>query len=88
MDKALIAFVIHEVPDIKAALGEIRRIIKPGGMFVLLEWEAVESEIGPSIEQKVPSITMKKLLEQNGFHPKLVHLNQSIYAIIAKNIKF
>ncbi|WP_368734622.1 class I SAM-dependent methyltransferase, partial [Bacillus sp. GbtcB15] len=36
------------MPDIKAALGEIRRIIKPGGMFVLLEWEAVESEIGPS----------------------------------------
>lgn len=85
MEKALIAFVLHEVPSKSKAIKEMGRIIKSGGRLVLFEWEPVETEIGPPLYEKISSDQVSNLLEENGFATKTVHVNQAIYAIIATN---
>lgn len=78
------AFVIHEVTDPAKALREIKRILKPDGKFLLIEWETVETEIGPPLEDKISSADMSALLGQNGFSTEIIQLNEKNYGIIAK----
>ncbi|QQZ09875.1 class I SAM-dependent methyltransferase [Heyndrickxia vini] len=80
VNKAVIAFVMHEVPDMKKAISECKRILKANGRLTILEWEAVESEIGPPLFERIPSGDLKQFLLENGFHSTVVSLNQSVYA--------
>lgn len=84
VDKVMAAFVIHEVPDLVKALIEIKRILKSDGKLLLIEWETVETEIGPPLEDKISSLDMVKLLEQNGFATETLRLNEKNYGIVAK----
>ncbi|MCM3716675.1 class I SAM-dependent methyltransferase [Alkalihalobacillus oceani] len=86
VNKALITFVIHEVPNLDKALCEIKRILKPGGQLLLLEWEAVETEMGPPLHERIPSQKLGELLRGNGFDIEVTHLNPAIYAIEAKTV--
>jgi demethylmenaquinone methyltransferase/2-methoxy-6-polyprenyl-1,4-benzoquinol methylase len=43
MDACTIAFGIRNVTRIEAALGEMRRVLKPGGRFLCLEFSRVEA---------------------------------------------
>lgn len=84
VDKVMAAFVIHEVTDPAKALREIKRILKPDGKFLLIEWKTVETEIGPPLADKISSQDMVVLLEQNGFVTEIIQLNERNYGIIAK----
>ena len=43
MDACTIAFGIRNVTHIEAALAEVRRVLKPGGRFLCLEFSRVEA---------------------------------------------
>lgn len=83
IDKVLIAFVIHEVPGIVNTLNEIKRILKPGGTVMVIEWEAVESEEGPPLHERFPSKKLMKIIQDHGFEATLFELNAFHYAIKA-----
>ncbi|EGL82346.1 Methyltransferase type 11 [Caldalkalibacillus thermarum TA2.A1] len=55
VDKVFIAFVLHEVGNLSKALCEVKRILKPGGKGLILEWEAVEMEEGPPLHERIHS---------------------------------
>ncbi|MFP3360809.1 methyltransferase domain-containing protein, partial [Planococcus sp. SIMBA_143] len=69
-DKAVAAFVIHEVPDLKKAFQEFKRIVKPGKKILVLEWEAIEMEMGPPLYERISSQKMKEIFEENGLEPE------------------
>lgn len=83
VNKVFIAFVIHEVPNMDKALCEIKRILKLGGQVLLIEWEAVESEMGPPLHERIPSEKMGEILRRNGFDIEVIDLNPVNYAIKA-----
>ncbi|RPF53451.1 class I SAM-dependent methyltransferase [Aquisalibacillus elongatus] len=80
-DKGIIAFVMHEIPKMEVALNEFKRIIKSGGSLLIIDWEAVESESGPPLHERIASDDMKRFLEEQGYTPTLEHLNESVYLI-------
>lgn len=82
-DKAVAAFVVHEVPDLTKAFQEFKRIIKPGQKLLILEWEAIEMEMGPPIDERISSAKMKQIFEENGLEPKVQHFNEAVYAVTA-----
>jgi len=85
VDKGIMAFVYHEVANPDAVLREIQRILKPDGKFLIVEWEAVESEIGPPLNERIPS---KKLLEYINTRFKqtdLISFHSSVYGILINN---
>lgn len=83
VDKVIISFVIHEVGSVKNTLQEIKRILKPGGEMLLIEWEAVQTESGPPLDHRIPSKDMVKTLKENDFEVELIQLNEANYAVKA-----
>lgn len=82
VDKILIAFVIHEVPDRIKVYNELKRIKKQGGKIVIVEWQEVESEMGPPLKERISSEELQKELEKNGFHAEVIEFNNQVYAIL------
>lgn len=80
VNKAIMAFVLHEIPNKKKAVDECRRIIKRQGRLVLLEWEAVESDQGPPLHHRISSSTLKKFISERGLDAKIIPLNREVYA--------
>ncbi|MFO1445196.1 methyltransferase domain-containing protein [Bacillus sp. Bva_UNVM-123] len=79
--KAIVAFVMHEIPNIENAIEEFKRIIQPNGLLLILDWEAVESEMGPPFHHRISSATMQALLQKNGLLSTITLLNEAVYAI-------
>ena len=82
VDKVLVAFVIHEIPNLKKALGEFKRILKPNGTLLILEWEAIEMEMGPPLHERIPSDKMKEILIENNVEPSIIHFSEAVYGAI------
>lgn len=82
IEKILIAFVIHEVPDRIKVYHELNRVRKQGGKIIILEWQAVKSEMGPPLHERIPSGELKKELVENGFQVEILDLNDKIYAAL------
>ncbi|MGB8002153.1 MAG: methyltransferase domain-containing protein [Anaerobacillus sp.] len=82
-DKAIAAFVIHEVPDLTKAFQEFKRIIKQGQKLLVLEWEAIEMEMGPPLHERISSEKMKQIFEENGLDPVIHHFHESVYGVTA-----
>ncbi|MBU5465792.1 class I SAM-dependent methyltransferase [Virgibacillus sp. MSJ-26] len=81
--RVLNTFVIHEVGDINNAINEMKRILTPDGILLLVDWEAVETESGPPLEIRVPSEKMVRLLKEGGFKAELVYEGPENYAVKA-----
>ncbi|WP_174733484.1 class I SAM-dependent methyltransferase [Mesobacillus harenae] len=83
-DKILIAFVLHEVPDIDKVMDELKRMKKPEGKILILEWQAVEAEMGPPLHERIPLEDLKQQVEKNGFVSEGHNLNEQIYGLLLK----
>ena len=74
-DAALITAVIEHVPDPKRVIGEVFRVLKPGGLLIMTSpdpfWEYVATKVGHlngDQHHQVLNITeLGRLLDQNGF---------------------
>ncbi|MRG85613.1 class I SAM-dependent methyltransferase [Salinibacillus xinjiangensis] len=82
--RAVAAFVLHEVDGIERTLREIKRILTTNGQLLVLDWEEVESDEGPPLDHRIHSERMEKLVENEGFEVEKGHLNGDIYYISAK----
>lgn len=63
--RVLNTFVIHEVGSINRTIEEMKRILRPGGYLLLMDWEAVETESGPPLEIRIPSTKMESMLRED-----------------------
>lgn len=80
--KLFSSFVMHEVPNLKEVLNEMSRILTNDGKGLILDWEAVESEIGPPLHVRIPSGQLKEAFEDYGFKTQLNMINEEVYALI------
>lgn len=84
-DFALLAFVLHEVPDKARLLKEIKRVMKPGATFLLLDWVKKAEDKGPPMEERISDKQAREFAEEAGFDVvQLTLLTPSHYRIIAR----
>ncbi|UXH43457.1 class I SAM-dependent methyltransferase [Rossellomorea vietnamensis] len=84
LDRAVSAFVLHEVPDLIKVFQDLHDMLKDDGNWLILDWEAVESEMGPPLEERIPSEELERQLNSAGFITTVGHLHESVYYIVAK----
>lgn len=66
-EAALLAFVLHEVEDPVRLLREVRRLLKPGGRVLVLEWQKKETPMGPPVSERLTEDETRAFLERAGF---------------------
>lgn len=84
VNKVLVSLVIHEVTNLEAALNEIKRIVKPGGEVLLIEWKAIDTLSGPPLHEKISSSEMLEFMNNVGFNTEVIDLNAVHYAVKAE----
>ena len=86
----LLANVFHEIEHKSDYLNEIKRVLKDGGSFFLLDWKKEDENpvMGPPSVERVSTEEAKKALEESGFKDiKILPLYSSSFTIFSKIIK-
>lgn len=84
-DLELLAFVLHEVHEPAVFLAEARRVLRPGGRLVVLEWVPQEEEQGPPLHERLTPDRSAALLADGGFEvTERGDANRSHYYLIAR----
>jgi len=48
-DRVIMVDVLHHLYDEPAALAQVSRLLRPGGLFVVVDWADVERPVGPPL---------------------------------------
>jgi ubiquinone/menaquinone biosynthesis C-methylase UbiE len=54
LDRMVWHCVYHELQDPIAGLQEARRLLKPGGRLVIVDWDPAFADMGPPVSERVP----------------------------------
>lgn len=79
--------VYHELPEPEKTLQDIKRVLKPGGKILIVDWEKKKEacERGPSFEHRIAAEEVGKTLEESGFrNTKVSHDFIYHYGIVAE----
>jgi ubiquinone/menaquinone biosynthesis C-methylase UbiE len=88
LDKAVSAFVLHEVPNLVKVFQDLHDMLKDDGIWLILDWEAVESEMGPPVEERLSSKELASQLISAGFKTRVGQLHSSVYYIFVSKKRF
>ena len=74
-EKVNIAFmcnVLHEIGNKESFISRVKNLILNKGKIAVVEWQKIESEIGPPIEHRLSKEDLKKILKDAGFFNILI----------------
>lgn len=66
-DMVFLAFVFHEAGEKVAFLKELKRLLKPEGKLLLLDWEKKVEDKGPPYEERIEMAEAERLIKKTGF---------------------
>lgn len=68
MDAVILANVLFQIEDKSALMTEVRRILKPGGKLLVVDWSGPYGGMGPTASHVVPEHAAEALCIQAGLH--------------------
>jgi len=68
LDAVILANTLFQVDNRVGLLSEIRRVLKPGGKFMLIDWAGSYGGMGPTPERVVTEHDAEALFINGGFH--------------------
>lgn len=84
-DFALMAYMLHETVSMDAFLKEVRRVLRPGGTILVIDWKKQKEEHGPPEEERLTEDQAAANLKSAGFKvASVTSLNPSHYRILAR----
>jgi len=85
VDAAIIANALFQFEEKKAAIAEVKRVLKPGGIVLVVDWAGCYNSIGPAEECVVEEHTAERLFIDAGFHKeKAFRAGPHHYALVFK----
>lgn len=67
-DAALVVNVYHEVDPASLFVGEVKRILRPGGVCLLVDWKTEATPEGPPLAERVEPQDVVAEFTATGFH--------------------
>lgn len=69
-DVVIVTNILFQIKAKDTLISEAKRVLKPGGRLVILEWDAILFPAGPPQELKVPKSISIRLAHDAGFDPE------------------
>jgi ubiquinone/menaquinone biosynthesis C-methylase UbiE len=77
--------VLHDFTDAAMVLRNARKMIKPSGKLVNLDWKKVQTELGPPVEIRFDATKASRLISEAGFEVESVRdSGPNHYVVTAK----
>ncbi len=67
LDRIVWHIMYHDVADRDRALGEMHRILKPGGRWIIVDWDKREMKEGPPLSVRMSPLDVENEVERAGF---------------------
>ncbi len=68
IDLVLLCNILFQLADKDAAIAEVKRVLKPAGRVLLVDWSDSFGGIGPKPEAVIPKMKAQAMFENAGFH--------------------
>lgn len=66
-DAVLVANMYHEVDPASNFIGEVKRMLKPGGTCVVVDWKPEETPMGPPVAERLAPADVSEEFDAAGF---------------------
>ncbi|MBI5045458.1 MAG: class I SAM-dependent methyltransferase [Candidatus Niyogibacteria bacterium] len=88
IDAVIISNILFQIDNKKAVLNEAVRILKKGGLLMVVEWDETAKMGGPAAQQKITREEAKRLAEENdcGFAKEFNAGDQHYGLLFKKNV--
>lgn len=87
VDFIIISNVLHEIEDKGKMIAEINRIHKNGGTLAIIEWEKIQGESGPPVDERLSYEEVANMLSQNGYkYIEKYGIGSDFYGVTARKI--
>ncbi|MEQ1499991.1 MAG: methyltransferase domain-containing protein [Parcubacteria group bacterium] len=87
VDLVLLCNVIFQVEDKKAVIKEAKRILKPAGRVLLVDWADSAGKIGPEPKMLIKKDKVAEMFEKEGFHlDREINAGSHHYGMIYKKL--
>ncbi len=67
VDVAFVSNLLHDIDDKAEFMLEVRRMLKPTGRLVVVDWRRIEMEFGPPLEIRLDEKSVREILKAGGF---------------------
>jgi ubiquinone/menaquinone biosynthesis C-methylase UbiE len=86
IDAVIASNILFQVEDKDKFMDETKRILKPEGKLLLIDWSDNASTIGPSVDKIIPKNKAREMFEKKGFiWQQDIDAGSHHYGIIFKN---
>src|SRR5271157_3035999 len=65
-DRVIMVDVLHHLYDQPEALAEVTRLLRPGGLFIVVDWGDCERPVGPPLEHILGLAAVRKVIASMG----------------------
>ena len=87
IDLALLSNILFQLNDKQGMINEVKRILKPGGQVLLVDWSDSFGGIGPEPKRVVTKVGSVEIFDKNGFHlDREINAGSHHYGIIFKKL--
>ena len=87
IDLALLTNILFQLDNKQDVLSEVKRILKPGGRVLVVDWSDSFGGIGPEPKKVVLKTSAVEMFEKNGFHlDREIDAGSHHYGIIFKKL--
>ena len=87
IDLALLSNILFQLEDKQGMINEVKRILKPGGRVLVVDWSDSFGGIGPESKKVVLKTSAVEMFEKNGFHQdREIDAGSHHYGIIFKKL--
>ncbi len=87
VDMVFMCNILFQIENKEVVVNEVKRILKPGGRVVLVDWEDSFGGLGPKPQVVVSKIAATSLFEKSGFHlDREISAGSHHYGLIYKKL--
>ena len=72
-DRVVMVDVLHHLYDQPGALAEVTRLLRPGGLFVVVDWGDCERPLGPPLEHVLGLAAVREVIATMGLNEIEAH---------------
>lgn len=87
VDKWICSLVLHEVDDLDQTIREFKRVMKPTGQGLIIEWAPKQTHSGPPLHHRIIPEELQSRFQKHGLDSEVAPVHEDYYALLVRLTK-